>query len=185
MKPIDRFIQKLRINRAKKYIPKNSRLLDIGCADGALFQQAHEKIREGIGVDPGIPNGSKWGNFQLVRGSFPGDLPVEEVDFDVVTMLAVLEHIPMQEQSLLAQNIFKHLKGNGILIVSVPSPFVDKILNFLLFLRLIDGMSLEEHFGFHVETTIDTFTKQGFEVVRHEFFQLRLNNLFVFRKPLL
>ena len=50
MKPLDRFIQKLRINEAAKYKPANSRLLDIVCADGAIFLQTFNKIREGIGI---------------------------------------------------------------------------------------------------------------------------------------
>lgn len=184
MKPFDRFIQKLRISKAAKYIPANSRLLDIGCADGAIFQQLSNKIREGVGIDPGISAGSKGSNFQLVRGSFPEDMPLSKFNFDVVTLLAVLEHIPMEEQLLLAENIFRYLESGGLLIISVPlSPHVDKILDILKFMHIIDGMALEEHFGFDVRTVSDTFTKCGFELVKYEHFQFGLNNLYVFKKP--
>lgn len=184
MKPFDRFIQKLRISKAAKYIPADSRLLDIGCADGAIFQQLSNKIREGVGIDPGIPTGSNGSNFQLVRGYFPEDMPPSQFDFDVVTLLAVLEHIPMEKQLLLAENIFRYLDSGGLLIISVPlSPHVDKILDVLKFLHLIDGMALEEHFGFDIKTVVDTFTKYGFDLIQHEYFQFGLNNLFVFKKP--
>ncbi len=182
MKPLDRFIQKLRINKAKKYIPKNSRVLDIGCADGVLFRVLSGVVREGVGVDPGIESGFSEENFQIIKGMFPENVP-QGPKFDAVTLLAVLEHIPMDEQRALAENIYKSLKPGGLLIISVPSPQVDYVLNVLLFLRLIDGMALHEHYGFDVRTVKDTFVGRGFEFVAHEKFQLGLNNLYVFRKP--
>jgi SAM-dependent methyltransferase len=182
MKPLDIFIQRLRINKTKEYVPANSRLLDIGCAGGAIFLQLQNKIREGVGIDPGIQNGFKGSNFQIICGKFPGDIPAGETNFDAVTMLAVLEHIPMSEQPLLAQNIHKHLNDQGVLIITVPSPNVDKVLKILLSLRLIDGMALDEHFGFDVKTVVSTFTNHGFELVEHKYFQFGLNNIFVFKK---
>jgi hypothetical protein len=44
-------------------------------------------------------------------------------------------------------------------------------------------MCLDEHHGFAVEKTPSLFCAVGLELVRHERFQLGLNNLFVFRKP--
>lgn len=182
MKPLDRFIQKIRINKAEKHIPSNSRVLDIGCADGMLFQKLAGKVRDGVGIDPGIKSNFKGNNFQIIRGTFPEDIPPGP-KFDVVTLLAVLEHIPISQQLALTKNIFDSLNNQGILIISVPSPQVDIILKILKFLRLIDGMSLEEHYGFDVDTVTDTFVSRGFELLKHEKFQLGLNNLFVFKKP--
>jgi len=183
MRPLDRFIQKLRINKAGKYIHPNSRLLDIGCADGAIFLQIPHKIQEGIGIDPGIQSKQIGTNVQIIQGFFPDNLPHRQESFDVVTLLAVLEHIPLDKQSALAKNIFEHLNSQGLLIITVPSPYTDIILNILKQLHLIDGMSLDEHFGFDVKTVKTTFTKYGFTLMKHEYFQLGLNNLFVFKKP--
>jgi SAM-dependent methyltransferase len=182
MKPLDRLIQRLRILKAGKFIALNSRLLDIGCADGAIFKILGRKISRGIGIDPGIEHGHIRANYQLIRGTFPQDLPADEPGFDAITLLAVLEHIPLDQQPVMAANIHRHLKQGGKLIITVPSPMVDKILNGLKYLGWIDGMSLDEHYGFDVKTVRDTFSLSGLDFVRHEYFQLGLNNLFVFRK---
>jgi SAM-dependent methyltransferase len=157
------------------------RVLDIGCADGALFHQCPE-LTDGVGIDPDVVAPSKVGGNVLVPGLFPADLP-DDRPFDAITMLAVLEHIPMDAQAGLARDCAAHLKPGGHLIITVPSPMVDHILSALRAVRLIDGMSLEQHFGFDVATTRPTFEGGGLELVREKRFQLGLNNLFVLRSP--
>ena len=63
-------------------------------------------------------------------------------------MLAVLEHVQPAEQPVFAAACAKHLRPGGLLVVTTPAPAVDLILDVLTFLRLIDGMSLEQHYGF-------------------------------------
>jgi hypothetical protein len=59
---------------------------------------------------------------------------------------------------------------------------VDWILAVLKFLRLIDGMSLEEHHGYQVKQTTAIFSAKSFRLLRRKRFQLGLNNLFVFER---
>src|SRR5262249_5180958 len=103
--------------------------------------------------------------------------------FDAITMLAVMEHIPLDQQAPLAQGCFRYLRPGGRLILTVPSALVDPILNVLRALRLIHGMSLEEHYGFDASQTPAIFRAAGLELVTARKFQLGLNNLFVFEKP--
>lgn len=179
MRRLDRIIQRLRIAEALKWISPGDRVLDVGCADGALFRQARD-VGDSVGIDPDAQN-TKEGGATLVRGSFPDNMP-KCPPFDVITMLAVLEHVPLDRQKALAVACARYLRPGGHLVITVPSPRVDTILSSLRALRLLDGMSLEEHYGFDPATTPSIFTPQGLEQVEHRQFQFGLNNLFVFRR---
>jgi SAM-dependent methyltransferase len=100
--------------------------------------------------------------------------------FDVVVMLATLEHI--QDKEPLARECRRLLRPGGRVIGTVPAPVVDAIVDLLRRLRLADGMSLEEHHGFDPSTTPEVFGRHGFDLEHHSRFQLGLNHLFVFRK---
>ncbi len=65
--------------------------------------------------------------------------------FDVISALAVLEHVPQPAQAGFAGACARHLAPNGMLAITVPAPIVDSILALLKGARLIDGMHEEEH----------------------------------------
>src|SRR5580704_4349318 len=120
MLPIDRMLQWWRINKARPYITPGSRVLDIGCADGELFRRI-PGIKDGIGVDPDLPQPAvRFANAVLLKGLFPQALP-DDRPFDVITLLAVLEHVPTPRQQVLAEECAGHLKPGGHLIITVPS----------------------------------------------------------------
>ena len=105
------------------------------------------------------------------------------MQFDAITMLAVLEHVPTDAQAGLAQACAIHLRPGGQLIITVPSPAVDRILEVLMALRLVHGMSVEQHYGFDTESVPAIFSGHGLGLTVHRRFQCGLNNLFVFRRP--
>jgi hypothetical protein len=74
------------------------------------------------------------------------------------------------------------LVPGGRVVLTVPSPVVDRILDVLVFLRLVDGMSLEQHHGFEASETPTLFEREGMTMTLHERFQLGVNNLFVFQR---
>jgi len=177
---VDRLIQRWRIFKAAAHIPRGATVLDIGCSDGALFKLVRH-ITRGIGIDPLLTEPQTLENARLLPGLFPDALPDGDV-FDVITMLAVLEHVPREQQRVLALNCASRLRSGGRVIVTVPSPAVDRILDVLRALRLIHGMSLEQHYGFKPDETPASFIAAGFTVGVRERFQFGLNNLFVFSK---
>ena len=179
MTALDRFIQSWRIRMARPYIRPGARLLDIGAADAPLYRKV-PNLDAYVGVDPDLPGDRQIAaNARLTKGFFPQCVRNEDA-FDCITMLAVLEHIPTSEQSNLANACRSHLKPGGYLVITVPSPLVDRILALLKWLRLIDGMALEEHYGYDVSKTPGLFCSAGFRLHRKTRFQLGLNNLFVF-----
>jgi 2-polyprenyl-3-methyl-5-hydroxy-6-metoxy-1,4-benzoquinol methylase len=195
MKTIDRILQKWRMSKALQHIPAGSRLLDIGCFDGSFFVYAGNRLNSGLGIDPLLIEDTvaereartlsietHRDSITLVKGFFPKDIPAGTEKFDVITALAVFEHIPEEMLQDFVAACHSWLNDKGLVILTVPSPFVDKILVVLSKLRLIDGMSLEEHHELPVEGICNLYTNNAFTLLKHSTFQLGLNNLFVFRK---
>lgn len=181
MKRLDRILQRWRIAKVRPYIPSGARVLDIGCADGALFSQFRSHIGEMVGIDPTLRRSLELDRCKLISGQFPQNLPWAG-PFDAITMLAVLEHIPSEQQRRWATECARLLRAGGCLVITTPSPAVDRILALLKFLGLIDGMSLEEHYGFDPRCIPSIFSAGKMELIKAEKFQFGLNNLFVFRK---
>lgn len=180
MKSLDRRLREARIARARDFVRQGDVVVDVGCADGAMFERLGDSIERGYGVDPTLAEGREAPRYSLYPGSFPEALPA--VSCDVITMLAVLEHIPTAEQPAFADACYEMLKPGGRVVITVPSPRVDDILAVLSKLRLVDGMSLEEHYGFDPSRTEEIFSAPRFRLHRRRRFQLGLNNLFVFEK---
>jgi SAM-dependent methyltransferase len=181
MKSFDRYLRDARIARAKPYVRKGDVVLDVGCADGDMFEKWRGLISHGIGVDPILTEKQVTDTYELYPGLFPEALP-SGVQCDVITMLAVLEHIPPDEQAKLADACAEMLRPGGRIVITVPSPRVDDILHVLDKLRLIDGMSMHEHYGFEPNDTLGVFPPPLFKLVTRKKFQLGLNNLFVFER---
>jgi SAM-dependent methyltransferase len=182
MKAVDRWLQQWRIAKIKPYLAPGARVLDIGCADGALARLVPGL--DYLGIDPGLDASRSTPSGRLIKGCFPADLPPDATEFDSITMLAVLEHIPLEAQAALAADCFRFLRPGGLALITVPAPAVDCLLAVLKGLRVIDGMSLEEHYGFDVRRVPECFARALLEPFVHRRFQLGLNHLFVFRKPL-
>lgn len=181
LKATDRFIQTLRIRKAAENIPGHGRVLDIGCGDGALFRHLSDRSVKGVGIDPGLEATVDYGTYRLIKGWFPVDLPANE-EFDAITMLATLEHVPPDVQAEMAKACSRLLNPSGRLIITVPSKRIDPILNVLKRVRLIDGMAIEQHYGFDPRLTPSLFSTNGFALVKSESFEVGLNHLFVFEK---
>jgi 2-polyprenyl-3-methyl-5-hydroxy-6-metoxy-1,4-benzoquinol methylase len=180
VKSLDLYLRDQRFLKAKPFIRQGDTVLDIGCEDGALFESLRGTIKHGVGIDPVLPQKQETDLYTLLPGMFPEALP-EGSKYDVITMLAVLEHIPPQEQARLAQLCSDHLNAAGRVIITVPSPRVDQILHVLQALRLVEAETLHEHYGFDVEQTPSIFAS-GFRMLHKRKFQLGLNNLFVFER---
>jgi 2-polyprenyl-3-methyl-5-hydroxy-6-metoxy-1,4-benzoquinol methylase len=181
MKSLDRFLQWWRIKKAMAYIKKGDAVLDIGSSDGVLFELLGNE-NPGIGIDPTLKAEYKTDWYQLVPGYFPQDLSDNAQRFDVISILAVVEHIPEPEITGFVRACVQLLNPGGRIIITVPSKYVDQILEFLISLKIIDGMSVEEHHEFEPKNVITYFSIDGITLEKYKRFQLGLNNLFVFRK---
>jgi 2-polyprenyl-3-methyl-5-hydroxy-6-metoxy-1,4-benzoquinol methylase len=183
VKKADFYLQKIRIGKVIPFIKRGDHILDVGSGEGALFKCLEEKRIPftGVGFDPEIVHEIHSPNFTIFKEWFPSP-KIENRIFDVITALAVLEHIPEDALQKFIRDCNHHLKVGGLILLTVPSPRVDQILNLLIRLRVLDGMEVGQHHGYDTGLTQPLLGKNGFSLVKHAKFQLGLNNLFVFQK---
>ena len=183
MKFTDRVLQNWRIAKVRRHIAPGAKILDIGSADGVLFQRLGPAVGAGsMGIDPTLKAPLTMNGLLLQPGFFPQAMPAGAGGFDVITMLAVLEHFPASAYEPLRSGCRQYLRSGGKLLITVPSAQVDVILKWLKFFRLVDGMSLEEHHGYEVGDTVNIFCPPDFRLLHHTLFQLGLNHVFVFER---
>ncbi len=180
MKLLDSELRRQRVNQALRYLPgRFDRVLDIGCDDGYLLRRLVGRGLKLEGLDPKLLASSPAG-MTLYQGAFPRDLTALGLrgPYDVIFATAVFEHFDEAGLQAAAAVMPDLLAPGGRLIITVPHPWVDKIMDALVRLRLADGMSLDEHHGFEPRELRRYFSELRF--VKRRRFQLGLNNVFVF-----
>lgn len=167
------------MRKAAPWILEGSRVLDIGCHNGEFLEYLGARIIDSIGIDPLVAD-AEMDNYTLTRDSFNPPTDFGSGSFDAIALLATLEHL--REIHEIAMECARILHPAGRVIITVPSPLVDKIIAMLVRIRVLDGMSLEEHHGFEPAQVSQIFTGASFSLLHQKRFQLGLNHLFVFEK---
>lgn len=182
---LDSLLRELRIKKIKNIVVKinNCRLLDVGCGWEARFlKQMEPFIASGVGIDFKVPD-IKTDKIKTIKYTIKKEIPFKDNTFDIVTLLAVLEHL---EKPLDAINeIHKVLKPNGLILITVPSKYAKPALEFLSYkLNIIDKNEILDHKQyFNKKDLYDFFNKiNGLEILTHKYFQFRMNNFLVVRK---
>jgi 2-polyprenyl-3-methyl-5-hydroxy-6-metoxy-1,4-benzoquinol methylase len=178
---IDRAIRSLRIRKARRHVECGSSVLDVGCFDGSLFVALGERISRGVGVDPQLSETQHDGRFRFIADGFPTAVPEAE-RFDVITMLAVLEHVPDDGLPAWVEACANLLEPAGIVVATIPSARVDDVLHLLMRLRLVAGLAAHEHHGADPDAIASIFADHGFVLRTRQRFEFGLNNLFVFER---
>jgi 2-polyprenyl-3-methyl-5-hydroxy-6-metoxy-1,4-benzoquinol methylase len=184
MKSLDKFIRYWRVKVALKNRPQiMDNVFDIGCDDGYFLHKLSYITKRQDGVDPRLNIGSISQNSEIKKGFFPSVIEDYQMQgaYDAIFALAVFEHFSEKDIQQSASVISRMLSPRGRLIITVPHPFVDKILDVLIFLHLIEGQALEEHHGFDPDALL-TYFSASLRLVKHERFQFGLNNVFVFER---
>lgn len=182
MKPLDVLLAEWRIRRARAFIPPRAAVLDIGCFDGRTLAKLDD-ARLRVGIDPSVPlarDGVHADGVLWFRGTFPDERVRAAGPFDCVVALAVIEHV--HDLAGFLAHAHDCLRPGGRLVMTMPHPRVDDILEVLLRLRLVDGMSVEEHHGVTVEAVRDALSQAGFVGRFERRFQLGLNQVIVARR---
>lgn len=146
---LEKFLAKKRAKKANSLIPKElrkGRILDIGCGFNPYFLIS-SNFKEKHGIDPSVNLSSiKDTNIKLLKLDVTKKkLPFNSNYFDIVTMLAVFEHIERADLKFVMEEIFRILRKDGILILTTPSPWSDGILYLMAKIGLISKEEMDEH----------------------------------------
>jgi ubiquinone/menaquinone biosynthesis C-methylase UbiE len=144
---LENFLSLQRSKIANRLIPielRNGKILDIGCGSIPIFLNTI-LFKEKYGIDKIECRNSR--NIQFVRHDFEeiSVLPFQDNSFDVVSLLAVIEHIKPEKVSLLVDEIRRVLKPDKILILTTPAAWSDRLLRLMAKLRLVSSFEIEEH----------------------------------------
>jgi ubiquinone/menaquinone biosynthesis C-methylase UbiE len=101
-------------------------------------------------------------------------LPVESELANVVTMLAVLEHLDYPRA--IVHELFRILKPGGTLLLTVPSPRNKFLLEILAPFGVVRREMIAQHKYYFTPAELkELFTEVGFRNVEVQLFQLGLN----------
>lgn len=178
---LEGFLARQRARQANRLIPpqlRGGRVLDVGCGSYPYFL-SHTSFREKLAIDrqrpAAAPEDVEWHTLDLNRRP---ELPFADGHVDVVTMLAVIEHLdPDGLEGLLAE-VYRVLKPGGRLIVTTPAAWSDPLLRFMARVGLVSAEEIEEHAFAYTHSLIGwyfgraAFRRDG---VRFGYFELRLN----------
>lgn len=106
---------------AGKVSGKKGRMLDVGSSNGQMILSAkrHGWASHGIEINSKLVTDSRNVGLVAIQGSFPNDMPSDWRNFELITLLDVLEHA---EQPLeLLKNVDQYLSEDGLVAVQVPN----------------------------------------------------------------
>ena len=154
--------------------------VDIGCGFyGRFLMNIAYQIRKGYGFDI-RGNDLTWRNIRIVNNSrFGGKLPLKANTADCVFMLAVLEHLPMDNE--LFEEGVRVLKTGGVIVLTTPTPIAKPVLELLAYrLHIISEASIREHIHYYNrEELVHKLLKNGCRVLSYQRFQFGFNQMIV------
>src|SRR5512135_292109 len=181
---LEPLLARLRMQRANSLIPadlRDGRILDIGCGSFPYFL-SHTAFREKFAVDqlqmpPETAARNQIEFFALDLNKQP-QLPFEGDYFDVVTLLAVVEHLDPDNMAILFQEACRVLKPGGIVILTTPAAWSDGLLKFMARVNLVSAEEIHEHaFAYTLPLLGWHFGQAGFKMskIKFGYFELMLN----------
>ncbi len=107
-------------------LPKESKILDIGCGEGVLVEEFSKKGLDIKGIDKNFS--SKYVIKQDILNN-----NLKDNTFDVILCLDVIEHLYLEDQEILLLEIKRLLKNKGRVLFSIPNmaTLKSRILYFL------------------------------------------------------
>ena len=180
---LEHYLSHRRVGMAESLIPKTSRrmrILDIGCGLYPFFLK-QTRFQEKYAVDKYAQGGA-----HELRGidytcqdieAFP-QLSFPQDYFDVISMLAVIEHLHPTIVPPLLKDIYRILKKGGAFICTTPAAWTDSLLRAMALLRLVSPAEINEHQDVYNHGKLSGILQQAgfaFDNIDLGYFELSMN----------
>ncbi len=190
---LEAFLAKKRAGMANSLIEpelRGGRILDIGCGTTPYFL-LNTSFAERCGLDKVAQGGER--TVTVGEAAFPGSdniiltsfdiereekVPFEDGRFNVVTMLAVFEHILPERLPAVVKEVHRILRPGGVYILTTPAWWTDGLLRLMALLRLVSATEIEEHKDRYSPGKISSILQQGgfaAKDIRTGYFELGMN----------
>jgi ubiquinone/menaquinone biosynthesis C-methylase UbiE len=147
---LEGYLEKERIKLARKLIKdisSNDNILDIGCGMHPNFLLGVD-FKNKFGIDRIIESDkTQTSNIKLVNYDLAANkkMPFGDNYFDVVSLLAVIEHMSLKDIKFIFSEVNRVLKSGGKLIITTPSYISKWVLESMAVVNLVSKEELEEH----------------------------------------
>lgn len=149
---LEAFLAKKRAEMVDKLIPsslRSGRILDIGCGTFPFFLMNTEFEHKyaidktaGMGMQSFLKNRVNIMNHDIENEK---ELPFDSEYFDVVSMLAVFEHIEPAKLDGILKEICRVLKCTGLFVLTTPASWTNNLLKVMATLNLVSQIEIKEH----------------------------------------
>ncbi len=149
---LESFLSKKRANIVNRLIPishRSGKILDIGSGTYPLFL-LNTDFAEKYGIERITTQEiNQLHNQKIYIKNYDIEkettIPYNDNYFDILTMLAVFEHITTNNLILVLKEIYRVLKPGGIYIITTPTPVANVILTIMAIFKLINSDLFDEH----------------------------------------
>lgn len=184
---LENFLVRKRAYIANKLIAdqlRQGKVLDIGCGIYPYFLK-NTKFKEKYGIDKFILE-TVDEELILKRIDIENqELPYNGNFFDVIVMLAVIEHLEKNKTINLLKEIYTKLKPEGILIITTPTYIGNEFLKILASINLVSPEEVKEHKTIFSRKSMVELLKEAnfcYRSLKYSYFEVGLNSWFLIKK---
>ena len=178
---LTKYLEKIRERKIKPFI--DGYVLDIGCGPAKAI--TYKNVSKYYGIELNKKDVIKLSK-KYPRGIFYSkNLEKDEINLkekvNVVIMSAFIEHIFNYENSIL--QAVKNLKNDGIIVITTPTKFGDKVHRFGASIGLFSKEAVEDHKKMFTKKDFEEISKKfNLKIRNFSYFELFCNQLVVFEK---
>jgi cyclopropane fatty-acyl-phospholipid synthase-like methyltransferase len=183
---LDLFICRWRSRVVRRHITPGSTVMDFGCGHQALFLRAIQNdLKQGIGLDYDATPSQLAPNIEIRNFHFEDRFDFPDGCFDQVSILAVLEHIALDQVDTLFREFSRILTPGGRVLITTPTPAAKPVLEFLAFkLKIISAPEIADHRHYYNKTDLHALaTRHDLRFDVYHKFLLGFNCFAAFTKP--